>query len=206
MNLLRTILILQWAAALAFGQAAYQNKQHNFARESAVLVRNLYDEVIVRRPLGIPNDADMKVFAPYLSKSLLHRIDLSLACESDWERQHPDPHLKSEIGWQELGLFSGDNEQAYPREFHIEDGESEQNGAYRVNVKLMGENPPGLSWRIVVIVVREGGHLAVNDVLYLDDDGVRHANARLSRRLSIGCNGRRWIGYGKRRKSTEQQK
>jgi len=195
---------MQLATALGFGQAGYQNKRHNFAREPAVLVRNLYDEVVIRRPLGIPDDADLKVFAPYLSKLLLRRLDLSAACESDWERQHPDPHLKSEIGWQELGIFSGDNEEASPREFHVGGVQSERNGTYRVDVKLTGEDSPRLSWRIAVIVVRETGHLVVDDVFYLDDDGARNANARLSRCLSIGCNGPRWVGYGKRRKSFEK--
>ena len=41
----------------------------------------------------------MKIFAPYLSKTLLHRIDLAHACSRDWNRQHPDPNVKPEVAW-----------------------------------------------------------------------------------------------------------
>lgn len=36
----------------------------------------------------------MKVFAPYLSKALLHRIDIAVAGAADYDRQYPDPNLK----------------------------------------------------------------------------------------------------------------
>src|SRR4029077_11779229 len=89
-------------------------------RPPDVLVRDLYREVIARHPVGIPGDADMKIFAPYLSKSLLHRIDLAIACSADEARQHPDPNLKPEIAWLESGLFSGDDERTSPRTYEIE--------------------------------------------------------------------------------------
>jgi hypothetical protein len=108
----------------------------------------------------------MKPFAPYLSKTLLHRMDLAIACVDDWHRQNPEPHLKPELGWLELGLFSGDNERAFPQTFLIERKQSEEDGAIRVYVRLTWSttNEIPLTWRVAAIVVRENGHFVVDDV------------------------------------------
>src|SRR5262249_38943430 len=114
MNFLQYITLLQFTATLALGQVAQQSKPPSAIYQPETTVRNLYREVVARHPVGIPSDAEMKIFAPYLSKTLLHRIDLAIACELDEARQHPEPNLKPEIAWLEAGLFSGDDEQASP--------------------------------------------------------------------------------------------
>src|SRR6266567_326380 len=119
MNLLRCILLLQFATTLAPGQSAPQRKPASLPNQQA-LVRSLYTEVVARHPIGIPGDADMKIFAPYCSKALLHRIDVAVSCAADYDRQYPDPNLKPPFAWLEAGLFSGDDEQAEPRAFQIE--------------------------------------------------------------------------------------
>lgn len=43
-------------------------------------------------PIGADN---MRVFAPYLSKALLHRIDLAMACDDDWARQKSRPEREA---------------------------------------------------------------------------------------------------------------
>jgi hypothetical protein len=161
------------------------------------MARNLYREVVARHPVGIPGDPDMKIFAPYLSKALLHRIDLAIACSADEARQHPDPHLKPEIAWLEAGLFSGDDEQASPRTFHIERTQSEKNGSFRVYVRLTWGSPASpWIWRVAAIAVLEDGHFVVDDVIYLKDEN-RDVDSRLSEYLSSGCDGGRWVGRGK---------
>ena len=54
------------------------------------VVRSLYHEVMVCHPVGIPHGANWKIFAPYLSKSLVHRVDLAHDCARDWNRQNQD--------------------------------------------------------------------------------------------------------------------
>jgi hypothetical protein len=100
------------------------------------MVRSLYREVLARHPVGIPGDPDMKIFAPYLSKALLHRIDLAVACEADEARQHSEPHLKPEIAWLEFGLFTGGDEKVSPRAFHVEIMQSEKDGSFRAYLRL----------------------------------------------------------------------
>jgi len=171
-------------------------------------VRSLYREVVTRHPVGIPEDVDMKTFAPYLSKALLHRIDLALACSSDWDRQYPDPNLKPPFGWLEAGLFSGDDERTSPRIFHIETTQSEKNGSFRVYVRLTWGSPPKrpwMIWRVAAIVLRENGRFVVDDVIYLKDKS-RDVEWRLSGYLSAGCNGSRWVGRGNQSDDLKQQR
>jgi len=148
MKLCRLMLALQLVASSAVGQfngSPQKGTGHVPAgaeRPPDALVRELYREVVARHPVGIPGDADMKIFALYLSKALLHRIDLAIACSADEARQHPDPNLKPEIAWLESGLFSGDDERTSPRAFHIERTQREKNGSFRVYVRLTWGSPP----------------------------------------------------------------
>lgn len=160
------------------------------------LVRSLYSEVVARRPVGIPRGIDWKVFAPYLSKELLRRIHFALECGEDWERQHPDPNLKPEIGWLELGLFSGGDDELELRTFHIEKTQPVENGSFRVYVGLIWGYPPERPWtsRVSAKIVRENAHLLIDDVTYLKDD-TRDTEWQLSDGLSSGCDGSRWVGF-----------
>jgi hypothetical protein len=160
------------------------------------LVRSLYVQVVARRPVGIPGGEDWKVLSPYFSKSLLHRIDLALACGDDWDRQHPDPNLKPEIGWLELGLFSGGDDELELRAFRIERAQSEKGGSFRVYVRLTWGYPPEHTWvsRVAASLVRENGRVLLDDVTYLKDES-EDAEWRLSDGLSAGCDGPRWVGF-----------
>jgi hypothetical protein len=197
MTLLRCIILLQFTTTLAFGQLTHPSKPPSAPKQPDAMVRSLYREVVARHPVGIPVDGDMKIFAPYLSKALLHRIDLAIACSADEARQHPDPHLKPEIAWLEAGLFSGDDEQASPRTFHIERAQEESDGSFRVYVRLTWGLPskPWI-WRVAAIVIRENDHFVVDDVIYLKDKN-RDVDSQLSEYLSAGCDGGRWVGHGK---------
>ncbi len=86
MNLLRCIIVLELATALGLGQAGQPSQPSGLSKQPETLVRNLYKEVVARHPRGIPEGADMKIFAPYLSKALQHRIDVAGACYDDWIR------------------------------------------------------------------------------------------------------------------------
>jgi hypothetical protein len=204
---LRCIILIQLATVSAFGQPVREGNPSTVPNQPEALVRSLYQQVVVRHPLGIPYGADMKVFAPYLSKALLHRFDLNDACFADWRRQNPDPNLKPPIGLLENGIFSGGNEEAEPRAYHIERMESEKDGSLNVYVRLTGGTPreKPLVWRVAAVVVRENGHFVIDDVIYLKDDN-RAADSRLSAYLSAGCDGPRWVGDGDQRNELKQQR
>lgn len=199
MNLLWSILLLQFATTLALGQSAPQGKPATLPNQPEALVRSLYIEVVAHHPIGIPRGADMKIFAPYLSKALLHRIDTAVACAADYDRQYPDPNLKPPFAWLEAGLFSGDDEQAEPRNFQIERTQSEDDGSFRVYVRLTWGAPPEkpLIWRVAAVLTQEDGHFVLDDVIYLKDEN-RGVEGRLSGYLSAGCDGPHWVGYSNR--------
>ncbi len=198
MKILPRIFLLLFATAFALAQAEGNSAPPGTANEPEALVRSLYKEVVARHPIGIPGEANMKIFAPYLSKALLHKIDVAIACAADYDRQYPDPNLKPPFAWLEAGLFSGDDEQAEPRAFQIESTQAEHDGSVRVQVRLFwGESSdPPETWRVVAIVVRESGNYAVDDVIFLKDGrtGPRRTDSRLSNYLSAGCDGAHWVG------------
>jgi hypothetical protein len=78
----------------------------------------------------------MTTFVPDLSKIMLHRIDLLLACEADWLKQHSNSDLKPPFGLFESGLFSGGDERSEPQAFRVERAQSQKDGSFRVDVGL----------------------------------------------------------------------
>jgi hypothetical protein len=200
MNLLRCIVLIPFATILALGQTADQSKSPGLPTQPEALVRSLYTQVVARHPHDIPEGADMKIFAPYLSTALLHRIDLAKDCSADWDRHNPEPHLKTEMA-SAYGLFSGEGVESEPRAFQIEKTQSEKDGPSRVYVNLTWEKPPERSWtwRVAAAVPRENGHYVVDDVIYVNDSIYdrpedRPPDRRLSEYLSAGCDGPRWTG------------
>jgi hypothetical protein len=186
---------------MAFGQSAQQGPQANLPNQPEALVRSLYTPV-ARHPLGIPSGADWKAFVPYMSKALLHRIDINVACQVDWDRQNPDHDSKPPF--LEDGLFTGGNERAEPRTFHIERTESEKDGSFRVFVRLTWEEPQDKEiWRVAAVLVQENGRLVLDDVIYLRDEKDKASvDYRLSEYLSGGCDGTHWVG---RRQNNQKQ-
>ena len=196
---MRTIrnVLLTFAVLAAFGQLAGHAQPDSASGQPALLVRTLYTQVVSRHPIGVTKGADMTTFAPYLSKALRHRIDLTVACEADWFRQHPETGMKPDFGWLELGLFSGDGENAGPSAFQVERTQAEKDGTFRVYVKLThGESDERpWTWQVAAIVRREDDRDVVDDVIYLKDKN-NLSDVRLSKVLSTGCNGPRWVGEG----------
>jgi hypothetical protein len=195
MKRLRCVGLATLMMAPAWGQAVAQGKPAALPNRSDALVGSLYEQVIARHPLGVPDGEDVKIFAPYLSKALLHRFDLNDACLADWYRQNPDPDLKPIVGMIESGVFSGPDDESEPQIFHIERTEPRKDGSSRVYVRLTWNSPPvdPLTWYVAAIVVPEDGRLVVNDVLFLKN---RQGDVeyRLSKALSSGCKGGRWVG------------
>ena len=195
-----------FTTVLALGQAAHPSQLTSLPNQPEALVRSLYQQVVVRHPTGLPKGADMKIFAPYLSKTLLHRIDLARACSRDWIRQNQGRIVKPPFAWGEAGLFSGGDELTGPRAFQIGRTESEKDGSFRVHVTLkwwettdrnadrwhVTQDRPVI-WEVVAVVVPEDGNFAVDDVIYLKYKYINEY--RLSEVLAKGCEGPHWVGF-----------
>jgi hypothetical protein len=170
--------------------------KYSLPNDPEAFVRSFYQQEVALKPVGIPYGVDMKIFAPYLSKTLLHKIDLAYDCGNDWYRKNPDPNLKPELAWLELGTFSGGDDEEELRAFQIERKELEKDGSFRVYIRLTWGWPPEKPWfsHVATVLIQENGHLAVDDVIFLKDKYDNH-DSRLSKILVMGCNGTHWVGY-----------
>jgi len=167
----------------------------NLPSEPTALAQGLNQQVVARHPLDIPSGEDWKVFAPYLGQTLMKKIDDYSACMDDQERRFGSPDLKPP-GLIEDGIFSGGNEEAEPRSFRVERSEPRKDGSVRVYVRFRWEEPQDKPyfWRVADVFIQEDGRYHLEDVIILKDEN--HPNeAPLSKLLSYGCNGRRWVGY-----------
>jgi hypothetical protein len=198
MNRLLCILLLQLVAVSTFGQSVPRGASEDFREPIATMVQRLYRQVIGRHPLGIPSGENRKVFEPYLSKALLREISLARSCQTDWVRQNNGQVVKEPFAWGETGFFSGDEELSEPSSFQIERTESNQDGSFRVYVKLTESirNEKPWSWEVAVQVVMENKRLVVDDVIYLKGEEV-HTESRLTEILKQGCDGQYWVGNAK---------
>lgn len=180
-----------------------QGSPRRKSQPDVVVVQHLYDQVVARRPLGIPKDADRAAIWPFLSKGLIRRLELARSCEGDYYRQHAGNEGKPEFPWLELGLFSGENENAIPVAAVVERTEPLKDGSFRVYVRLTYKEsfetygrPPDpantFHWHVAGSVISEDGRFVVDDVLLFSGNSKRVAS-RLSRTFT-GCDGARWVG------------
>lgn len=95
MTFLRFIILLQITTMLALGQSTHDSEQSGVTDQPEAIIRGRYQEIVSRHPVGIPKGAHMRAIATYLSKALLHRIDLAEACEADYYRLHQKPQPKT---------------------------------------------------------------------------------------------------------------
>jgi hypothetical protein len=98
---LRPVILLALLANMVFPISAADNSPD-------AVVRELYRQVTNRKPIGIPKGADKAAVRPFLSKKLVHQLELAQSCEADYFRMHPkNGDEKPEFDWLEMGLFSG---------------------------------------------------------------------------------------------------
>lgn len=176
------------------GQAPQEHHRADSSNRAELAVRRLYQQLVSRPIVGIPAIERMKSLSPYLSDSLQNRITQARACRDDWFRLHPKNDEKAPSTWTEFGLFSGYDDRGDPRAFRIDKTESEDDGSFRVYVRLTeGPQEKPWNWQVAVVVMSEKGKFVINDVVFLKDKDV-DTESRLSEILKQGCDGSRWVG------------
>jgi hypothetical protein len=163
--------------------------------EPTVLAQGLNQQVVTRHPLDIPSGEDWKAFAPYLSKTLMKRVDDYSACMDDQDRRFGAPDLKPP-GLIEFGIFSGSTEEADPRSYRVERAEQRKDGSVLVYVRFRWGKPPEKPyfWRVADVFIQEDGRYLLDDVIFLKDEN-HPEKVRLSKLLAEDCDGPRWVGY-----------
>ncbi len=206
---MRPVLLLSSIAFgfMAVGKCFPQQPAQPGQRDGEAVVIKLYKQIVLRKPIGIPQKRDRQAIWPLLSQDLIKRLDSARECEADYFRQYSDPNLKPEFDWLEMGLFSGGNEQALPSSVAVHRTVKQKDGSYQVEVKLTYKEtfetygrPPNpkdtFSWDVVAFVIWDKNRFAVDDVLYANDYP-DEAELRLSLLLSHGCKDGKWVGYSR---------
>jgi hypothetical protein len=203
------------------GRSRPQTSQKQLAKHPPdAVVRKLYHEVVLQRPIRIPRGEDKKILWTFLSNRLISKFDAAQACEDDYYRRHRDKDIKPEIEWLEAGLFSGFNEEGIPAAAVVERTEPAGSGTYRVYLLLTYRDtfdtygrPPDSSntfhWRVCAIVTLEDARYVVDDILFFEDEKgtvPKTVDSSLSRILTMGCDGSRWVGYGEQRDDLKKQR
>jgi hypothetical protein len=199
MNRLFSILLFPFAIVLSLAQTPHPPVSPKHTNQPEALVRSLYQQVLVRTPSGLLYGSNRRIFSPYLSKSLLGKLDVADECVRDWERQNKGRLLKPPFNFMESGIFTGGDEKTSPGDFHIERVQAQRDGSLSVFVRLTyrPRDGPG-SWRVATVVTPENGTFVVNDVIYLKDKNLsplEPTEYRLSDVLTQGCEGSHWVGY-----------
>jgi len=193
MNSILNAVLLCFAAAWGLTAEAQTTEHMKLASRPEETVSSLYREVQTHAPSGLLSDADKRLFSPYLSKSLLRKIDLAEACEKDWNRQNGGQVIKAPFAWSEFGMFSGANERTSPGTFHIQSFRKAHDGSLQIVVRLTYRRGDGSgTWRVIDHVIQEEGRFVLDDVLFPKDDSEN--GSTLVGRLSKGCKGPRWVG------------
>ena len=118
----------------------------------------------------------------------------------DWFRLHPKNDEKAPSTWFEFGLFSGYDDRGDPRAFRIDKTESEDDGSFRVYVRLTeGPRKRPWNWQVAAVVVSRNGQFAIDDVIFLRDENIG-TESRLSEVLTTGCDGPHWVANDKNAK------
>jgi len=190
---------MYWVLFFALMQA--QDERPSPGRPEAV-VQRLYAQIVKSRPLGIPTEADRAVLWPLLTPRLAGILVTAERCQEDYFRQHPDPDLKPEFGWLEVGLFSGPDEMALPSEVNVVGTDALTRGRHVVHVEFTyrdsifgraGDPDYTFRWRGEVIVEQGTRGFLVDDFRRIDAASNKRLRA-LSQQF-VGCRGTRWVGY-----------
>lgn len=199
MTAVRCFALLFLISLLAHSQVTSEHPQVDLSSQAEMPVRRLYQQLMSRPIGGIPTPQRMKLISPYLSSGLLRRIAEARACGRDYFRLHPERNVKPPLAWGEFGLFSGADDRSGPQMFQIEKTESDNDGTFRVYLRLAeGDSPEKRwMWHVAAVVVSGNKHFAINDVIFLRDMDADN-ETRLSEILTSGCDGPRWVGYPNR--------
>jgi hypothetical protein len=167
------------------------------------VTRTLYDLVVARHPLGIPQGADKTRTNPLLSKRLKIQLATAESCQQDYLRQVPGRGTSHKPAWLNAGLFSGEGKLALPNAGLVDHKVRQDDGSFRILVWLSRKEsgaPPSSpakatwrNWRADARVILEDGHFVVDDVKLFEGVSADSSFHSFSDFFS-GCDGLRWVG------------
>lgn len=143
------------------------------------LVRGFYAIHLPSASTGLLGRDEIERRRVFLSSRLFEAYSRAIQRQSDWRRANPDDpakrvfnkppcveggdYFESLYEWPDVRSNSDDD----PRQsFEVARGKRHASGAWHVQVKFSYDTTPTVSWTDVVVVVKERGRLAIDDVIY----------------------------------------
>jgi hypothetical protein len=159
--------------------------------ETATFVTRFYTAYIKEHTSGLfLQGGAERALLPLLSKRLRQRMDDAVACQAEWVRQQPKGST-DKPPFVDCCLFSGSAD-GMPTSFSPGPTRVLPDGRYQTSIDFVRrESADVVTWRDAVILVREGGRLVVDDLVY-DVDTASRDDGRLSDALRE-CQGRKGI-------------
>ena len=180
-------------------------------------VSDLYQKIVAKHPIGIPQGADKTAVWPFLSRRLTQQLETARACQDDYFRQQSAAGTTSKPAWMTSDLFSGEDERTAPYFVNIVHKKPLKDGFFAVELDAVERDVTGKNdsiiaggirayrvkrdWPIIATVVLENQRFVVDDIriFELDTDGPSHS---LSETFA-GCDGPRWTGEHVEKKLVE---
>jgi len=192
----RYVSLVPLATTLIVWPTACNRHKSPEPNQPADLAQKLYADVIAHPTSDIPSGDDWKIFAPFLSRSLLHEIDIYNACIADEARYYASGPPVKLASLAESGIFSGADEKEAPGTAQVENSQPQSDGTVRVTVKL-GLPQDQMEWRVVDVFKQEDGRFVLEDVVFpgeffikgLKDDRPPGPDGYLSQELTGFCKG-----------------
>ena len=161
-------------------------------------VNELYQHIVQRHPIGIPAGADRTALWPFLSQSLIQKLEDARACQADYFHQHPNGDASPKPAWLDTGIFVGSSKRAFPLSSSAVHKEPRDDGSFAVTVnltyvKLPGFVPDEAAWEIVATVIPENNRFVIDDVRLFDGLDTNGPSHLLTETLA-GCDGAHWTG------------
>lgn len=144
------VLVLLLAPVYCEARAAAQKSPHQVASE-------FYTLVVREDPSGLPEARQMRLFAPYLSRSLRGLFAGAQKEQDEAVRARPDEKPPNVDGCLFSCLFEG------PKRFRLNKPRLEGRFAY-VGVEQSGEADGDVKWTDTLVLVKERGRWLVWDI------------------------------------------
>jgi hypothetical protein len=143
------------------------------------LVQGFYAIHLPSASTGLLRRDELERRRVFLSSRLFEKYSRAIQRQSDWMRANPDDpakrifnkppcveggdYFESLYEWPDVRSNSGGD----PRQsFEIARVDRHTSGAWHVQVKFRYDTTPTVSWTDVVVVVKEPGRVAIDDVIY----------------------------------------
>ena len=168
-------MLLLIVAAVSVATSAAQDSERVAISRAASFVREFYASGRQAISSSLPTAAELKTVPTFFSARLQNKFVAAANFQAEWIARHPDqpsasggPPVVYKPPFVDGDIFTGSPDGS--SRFTVGSTTLKPDGSWVVSIH--SEPEEGMSpWSVLVRVVVENGHLAIDDVLYQSDSG-----------------------------------